>query len=382
VRLPGVLVSAALTAAVSVAGLVASGGPAAAITAVPASRPGATATVPASTGPASTGPAGLSGATPTHLVVPDLIATAAGGVTAADLAQVGKLSGVRSVLAVDGAQIEVNGKRLTVLAASAAQLRAWTPPATAASAKTWSAFAAGQLITTTSAAAGAKLSRGHQYPVAAAVDAQVTDGGTALLGVTGIDGIVSAAEGAKLGLVHNVAVLVNAPAANLIKLNGQVQATLGSGARVVRLVAAKVSTNLPVDTVPTPAVGHPGSYLQLFKDSAARYCPGMSWTVLAAIGQIESGDGQNEGPSSAGALGPMQFEPSTWAIWGTDGFGDTGTPDIMNPYDAVPSAARMLCADGAASSSTLRGAIFSYNHAGWYVDEVLALAAEYAREYS
>jgi hypothetical protein len=177
-------------------------------------------------------------------------------------------------------------------------------------------------------------------------------------------------------------VLVNAPAANLIKLNGQVQATLGSGARVVRLVAAKVSTNLPVDTVPTPAVGHPGSYLQLFKDSAARYCPGMSWTVLAAIGQIESGDGQNEGPSSAGALGPMQFEPSTWAIWGTDGFGDTGAPDIMNPYDAVPSAARMLCADGAASSSTLRGAIFSYNHAGWYVDEVLALAAEYAREYS
>ena len=47
----------------------------------------------------------------------------------------------------------------------------------------------------------------------------------------------------------------------------------------------------------------------------------------------------------------MQFLPSTWAVWGIDGFGQTGPPDIMNPYDAVPSAARMLCADGAASGS-------------------------------
>ena len=92
----------------------------------------------------------------------------------------------------------------------------------------------------------------------------------------------------------------------------------------------------------------PSTYLQLFQDSAARYCPGLSWTILAAIGQIESGDGTNVGPSTAGALGPMQFLPSTWAIWGIDGFGQTGPPDIMNPYDAVPSAARMLCADGAA----------------------------------
>jgi membrane-bound lytic murein transglycosylase B len=107
----------------------------------------------------------------------------------------------------------------------------------------------------------------------------------------------------------------------------------------------------------------------------------MSWTILAAIGQIESGDGANVGPSSAGALGPMQFIPSTWAQWGIDGFGQTGAPDVMNPYDAVPSAARMLCADGAAGGGrSLYNAIFAYNHAGWYVSEVLALAAEYAAE--
>jgi membrane-bound lytic murein transglycosylase B len=109
----------------------------------------------------------------------------------------------------------------------------------------------------------------------------------------------------------------------------------------------------------------------------------MSWTVLAAIGQIESNDGRNMGPSSAGALGPMQFLPSTWQQWGIDAFGETGPPDIMDPYDAVPSAARMLCADGAASGGTsLDNAIYDYNHADWYVREVLALAAQYAADYS
>ena len=105
--------------------------------------------------------------------------------------------------------------------------------------------------------------------------------------------------------------------------------------------------------------------------------------MLAAIGQIESADGTNVGPSSAGALGPMQFLPTTWAQWGIDGFGQTGPPDVMNPYDAVPSAARLLCADGAASGGqSLYDAIFDYNHADWYVREVLALAAGYAAEYS
>jgi Transglycosylase SLT domain len=326
------------------------------------------------------GGGGLSGATPTHLVVPDVIATAAGGVTTADLAKIRKLSGVRAVLAIDGAQIEVNGTRLTVLAAPASKLRPWTPPATAASASVWAAFQAGRLVTTTGAASSARLSAGHQYPVAAAVSTQITAGGTALLGVAGVDGVVSQAEGTRLGLVKNVAVLIDAPAADMTKLTGQVQTALGLSARVVQLVATQQSTALPVD--PTPSSARPSSYLELFQESAARYCPGLSWTVLAAIGQIESDDGQNEGPSTAGALGPMQFLPSTWSQWGIDGFGDTGTPDIMNPLDAVPSAARLLCADGAASGgSGLRQAIFSYNHADWYVDEVLSLAAEYAREY-
>jgi hypothetical protein len=323
---------------------------------------------------------GLADSTTTHLVVPDVIASVPGGLTEADLGRIEKLGGVRALLAIDGARITVNGVQLTVLAAPAAALRPWTPPTTAASQRVWSAFQAGDLVTSAQAASAAHLASGGRYPVVAAVSAQITDGGTALLGVAGVDGVVNQAEGSKLGLVKNVAVLVNAPAADMTTLVGQVKSALGAGAQVVRLAPVTVSTSLPVDA--TPPTGRPTNYLQLFQESAAQYCPGLSWTVLAAIGQIESADGQNMGPSTAGALGPMQFLPSTWSTWGIDGFGDSGPPDIMNPFDAVPAAARMLCADGAASGGAgLQQAIFDYNHATWYVDEVLTLAGEYAREY-
>src|SRR5579863_8246017 len=127
------------------------------------------------------------------------------------------------------------------------------------------------------------------------------------------------------------------------------------------------------------AAAIPANYLADFKKAGTEY--GIPWTVLAAIGEVESGDGQNDGPSSAGALGPMQFEPSTWAIWGMDAFGETGAPNIMNPYDAVPSAAVYLCAAGAGNPATLPSAIFAYNHARWYVNEVLALAQQYGQVY-
>jgi len=199
-------------------------------------------------------------------------------------------------------------------------------------------------------------------------------------GIPGVDAIVDSGGAARLGLTADVAVLINAPAADLATLMSQVRSVIGAGGTVANLVPVVTATSLPVDdSVPA---GRPANWLQLYRESAARYCPGLSWTVLAAIGEIESADGANNGPSSAGALGPMQFLPSTWRIWGTGGFGRAGPPDIMNPLDAVPSAARMLCADGAAQGgAALSAAIFAYNHATWYVNEVLALAAEYAQEY-
>jgi len=192
----------------------------------------------------------------------------------------------------------------------------------------------------------------------------------------GIDLLVNPATSQRLGLARQVAALISAPGVAMDTLTAQVRSVVGADSQVVVVRAS----SLPLATAqPGPIT----SYLQLFRASAAKYCPQMSWTVLAAIGQIESADGQNNGPSSAGALGPMQFMPGTWAAWGINGFGPPGTPDIMNPLDAVPSAARMLCADGASSGTQagLRQAVFAYNHATWYVNQVLALAAQYAATY-
>ena len=349
--------------------------------AAPPKRDTAPAAGASAAGTASASAASAAGPAVPRLVVPDVIAAVPGGVTAADLARIRKLSQVRAVLPIDGARITVNGKQITVLGAPAAALRPWTPPATAASQPVWSRFAAGDLITTTQAARSLHLVSGTSYPVAAATRTTLTSGGQALLGIAGVDGIVNQSRASRLGLVRDVAVLINAPAADMTSLVTAVKAALGGRAQVIRLVPVTVGTSLPVDT--SPPKGRPTSYMALFQESAAQYCPGLSWTVLAAIGQIESGDGANVGPSKAGALGPMQFLPSTWRTWGTDGFGDTGPPNIMNPFDAVPSAARLLCAAGAAGGGqALQRAIFAYNHATWYVDEVLTLAAEYAREFS
>jgi murein DD-endopeptidase MepM/ murein hydrolase activator NlpD len=112
---------------------------------------------------------------------------------------------------------------------------------------------------------------------------------------------------------------------------------------------------------------------QLWVGAGQQY--GIPWQVLGAINKIESNFGQNMGPSTAGAVGWMQFMPGTWLRWGTDADGD-GVADPWNPRDAIYSAARYLAAAG--GQTDIQQAIFSYNHAQWYVDEVLQLATAYA----
>ena len=98
---------------------------------------------------------------------------------------------------------------------------------------------------------------------------------------------------------------------------------------------------------------------------------GVPWQVLAAINKVESNFGRNMGPSSAGAVGWMQFMPDTWLRWGVDASGD-GVADPWNADDAIFAAGRYLAASNGATD--IRSAVFSYNHADWYVNEVLALA--------
>src|SRR2546423_10750430 len=111
---------------------------------------------------------------------------------------------------------------------------------------------------------------------------------------------------------------------------------------------------------------------ELWQRAGSAY--GIPWNVLAAINKIESNFGQNMGPSSAGAIGWMQFMPSTWLRWGVDADGD-GLADPWNAADAVYAAARYLAASG--GQSDISRAVFSYNHADWYVREVLDLARVY-----
>jgi len=134
---------------------------------------------------------------------------------------------------------------------------------------------------------------------------------------------------------------------------------------------------------PTATGTIPAAMLTLYQQ-AATICPGLPWTVLAAIGTVESSNGTSNlpgvhsGANSAGADGPMQFEPATFAVYDTPTPpGGVNPPDIYNPVDAVYAAARMLCANGAKGGADLSAAIFAFNHATWYVNEVLRLAASY-----
>ena len=342
--------------------------------AAPASPGPAASPSPAGPSPASTGPAG-QGPGWQQIILPDLAVIEPHGLSLADIGKLGKVRGARDVLAVDGAAIEVGGRQVNVIGVDPQRFRSWTPLATASNTRLWEAIAGGDFVSAGSARHLLRLHTGTRYQLAGASRVTLTYGGAATFGIAGVDLVVNTSASASLGLIHNVAALISAPGVAMPALKHEVRAALGGAGRVVSLREPQ----LPVDT--SKSSGKPASYLQLFRESAARYCPGLSWTVLAAIGQIESGDGANNGPSTAGAEGPMQFLPSTWQEWGITAFGEPGPPDVMDPYDAVPSAARLLCAAGAGTPAGLPNAILAYNHASWYVAEVLALAQQYARVY-
>ena len=128
----------------------------------------------------------------------------------------------------------------------------------------------------------------------------------------------------------------------------------------------------------------PADYLTLYQE-AAPVCPGLDWSILAAIGKIESDHGRSkltgiaEGTeNSAGARGPMQFLQSTFdSVVARHPLPPDGQnpPSPWDKHDAVYAAAYYLCDEGA--SKDIRKALFAYNHADWYVKKVLAQAKQY-----
>ena len=109
----------------------------------------------------------------------------------------------------------------------------------------------------------------------------------------------------------------------------------------------------------------------LAKKAAAAY--GIDWRVLEAVWQVESGkEWETQVKSSAGAQGPMQFMSGTWNKYAVDADGD-GVASINKATDAVYAGANLLAQAGA-SQGDYQNALFSYNHAQWYVDKVMAIA--------
>ncbi len=118
----------------------------------------------------------------------------------------------------------------------------------------------------------------------------------------------------------------------------------------------------------------PPFLLPIYQACGTEY--GIPWEVLASINKIETGFGTNLNVSSAGAVGWMQFLPSSWATYGLDANGD-GRKDPYNPVDAICAAAHYLKVAG--GTHDLYNAILAYNHADWYAQEVLLYARAYGK---
>jgi cell wall-associated NlpC family hydrolase len=157
---------------------------------------------------------------------------------------------------------------------------------------------------------------------------------------------------------------------------------------VLGLMAVGLSTSLIGGGPPSAQAQRdiPAAYLPLYQ-AAADSCPGLPWSVLAAIGKVESNHGRSTAPgvtagaNFAGAAGPMQIgiggkAGNTFAGYAVDA--DGGGADVYNPADAVFTAANYLCRNGAERGADVAKAVFAYNHADWYVTKVLAVASGYA----
>lgn len=318
-----------------------------------------------------TGAATRGGVAPLNRVVaPDLLVTSPVSVDEPAMRRLGRVTGVTETLRVAAGTVGVGSGRAVVLGVEPSTFRAWTPLASAKSDELWRALAEEQLVLTFEAGKARGVALGETYAVTAERALPLRLGALAALDLPRVGGLVTSSTARGLGLTDGAAVLVNAPAAAADTL-AAVRDAVGPRARVTAVGATRSEPAEPTRT------GQPDTYRALYEQAAAR-CPGLSWAVLAAIGQVESDHGRNMGPSSAGALGPMQFLPSTWRSFGVDGNGD-GRRDIWDPYDAVPAAADYLCEHGAGRGGAgLSTAVFAYNHSDSYVRKVLDLAEAYA----
>jgi soluble lytic murein transglycosylase-like protein len=143
------------------------------------------------------------------------------------------------------------------------------------------------------------------------------------------------------------------------KTRAAVNGSLEAG-KQLRLLSGPVPKNLP-DWKIVPAAPIE-DLLVFYKEAEAEF--GVPWYYLASIHLVETRMGRIRGLSSAGAQGPMQFMPATWASYGSG--------DINNDHDSILAAARYLKAAGAPGN--MQKALFAYNHSQAYVNALVLYA--------
>lgn len=125
--------------------------------------------------------------------------------------------------------------------------------------------------------------------------------------------------------------------------------------------------------------GVPSQFIPIYQAAGEKY--GVDWFLLASIHKIETQfSSLSSMISYAGAVGHMQFMPATWEMYGVDANQD-GKKDPWNVEDAIHAAANYLAATGAADGR-VKEAVWHYNHADWYVEEVVSVAAAYKAAYT
>ena len=283
-----------------------------------------------------------------RLYLPDLVVSSPRALTLADLAGVQRLPHVQGVTAALTGTVRYAGRSGRAWGVDASSLRAFTPRPTAASDPVWRSLAGGDLVLAYAAdpprAPGGRraVPPGARVPLTGPTGhpQRVRVGALAALGLPDVDVLMSRERAAAAGL-RAAALLISAPGVDPAALQSALTRVLGGPVGMHLLRAER-----PAVLGGAGAPAAPATLGALYR-AAAGTCPGLPWTVLAAIGQVETDHGRDTACLRCRApAGRCSSCPRPGATYGVDGNGD-GVADIDNQADAIYSAARYLCANGA-----------------------------------